>query len=318
MQFRTETEPLRGHQGMIAHGSPVWTIGSCFADNIGRRLADDLFEVRANPFGPLFNPASIELLLTRLACGQEVAPAEFFEHEGLWRSFEFHSRVCGKSATEAAENANRLIRSMHDELPRLRCLAITLGSSFTFTHNPSSRVVANCHKQPASLFRLDAMSPEETFSAISRALEALRIVNPGLEVIVTVSPVRHAAYGQRRDKLSKASLLLATQMLEEAGAAVYFPAYEIMMDDLRDYRFYAPDMAHPSDQAADYIYEIFARSFFSTETEAIAAEAGKLARLAAHRPADPGRHAKAVAEAREKLLAKYPQLKTAIINNANC
>lgn len=314
MQFRTETEPLKGFEGLVGHGVPLWTIGSCFADNIGSRLADDLFEVRANPFGPLFNPASIELALTRVASGEEVSTGDFFEHEGTWRSYEFHSRVSGTSAEEAAGNANRIIRAMREELPRLGCVAITLGSAFAFTHLPSGRVAANCHKQPASQFRLDMMTAEDAYGSISRALEALRRVNPGLKAIVTVSPVRHAAYGQRRDKLSKASLLTATAILEEAGEAVYFPAYEIMMDDLRDYRFYAPDMAHPTAQAADYIYDIFARSFFSPETALAAAEARKLTRLAAHRPADPERHAAALAAAREKLLAKYPQLKTVLIN----
>lgn len=314
MQFRTETEPLKGFEGLVGHGVPLWTIGSCFADNIGSRLADDLFEVRANPFGPLFNPASIELALTRVASGEEVSTGDFFEHEGTWRSFEFHSRVSGTSAEEAAGNANRIIRAMREELPRLGCVAITLGSAFAFTHLPSGRVAANCHKQPASLFRLETMTAGESAAAISRALEALRRVNPGLRAIVTVSPVRHTAYGQHRDKLSKATLLLATQRLEEAGKAVYFPSYEIMMDDLRDYRFYAADMAHPTDQAADYIYDIFAQSFFSEETARLAAEARKFTLLTGHRPADPERHARNVAAAREKLLAKYPQLKTVLIN----
>ena len=201
---------------------------------------------------------------------------------------------------------------MREELPRLGCVTLTLGSAFAFTEERTGRVVANCHKQPASLFRLGAMT-----AAISRTLAALRSVNPGLKAIVTVSPVRHAAYGQRRDKLSKASLLLATSRLEENGEAVYFPAYEAMMDDLRDYRFYAPDMAHPTEQAADYIYELFARSFFSKETLRIAAEVRKLSLLKAHRPADPARHARAVAELRAALLAKYPQLKNAIDDNGN-
>ncbi len=317
MLFRTETEPLKGFEGVLGHGIPVWTIGSCFADNIGRRLRDDLFEARANPFGPLFNPASIERVLARVASGEEVSPADFFEHEGVWRSFEFHSRISGATPEEAAENANRLIRAMREELPRLGCVTLTLGSAFAFTEERTGRVVANCHKQPAPLFRLGAMTPDESYGAVSRALAALRSVNPGLKAVVTVSPVRHAAYGQRRDKLSKASLLLATSRLEENGEAVYFPAYEAMMDDLRDYRFYAPDMAHPTEQAADYIYELFARSFFSKETLRIAAEARKLSLLKAHRPADPVRHARAVAELRAALLAKYPQLKNAIDDNGN-
>lgn len=314
MLFRTETEPLKGFEGLIRHGQPLWTIGSCFADNIGSRLAADLFEVRANPFGALFNPASIEAQLLRVAEGREVGPGEFFEREGRWYSFDFHSIISGSSPEEAAAKANSLIRAMRDELPRLSCLMITLGSAFTFTNLLSGSIVANCHKQPARQFRLEMMTAEDAYGSISRALEALRRVNPGLRAIVTVSPVRHTAYGQHRDKLSKATLLLATQRLEEAGEAVYFPSYEIMMDDLRDYRFYAADMAHPTDQAADYIYDIFARSFFSEETARLAAEARKFTFLTAHRPADPERHALSVAAAREKLLAKHPQLKTVLIN----
>ncbi len=315
MRFRTETEPLAGYGGMIVHGAPVWTIGSCFADNIGQRLAADLFEVRVNPFGPLFNPASIASMLLRVVRREEVAPESFFEHEGLWRSFDFHSRVSGLSARAAADHANRLVNAMRDELPRLRCLTVTLGSSFTFTNTATGRVVANCHKQPVSLFSLGSLRAGEISAMLAEAFGEMRNVNPGLKVVLTVSPVRHSAYGQRRDKLSKAACLLASAELEEAGAAVYFPAYEIMMDDLRDYRFYAPDMAHPTDQAADYIYDIFAHSFFSEETRKMAVDARAYTRLAAHRPADPVRHRLALDAARQKLLAKYPQLNNALAPN---
>ncbi len=318
MRFRTETEPPAGYQGMIVHGEPVWTIGSCFADNIGQRLAADLFEVRANPFGPLFNPASIAAALLRVARREEVAPESFFEHEGVWRSFDFHSRVSGPTAAEAADRANTLIAAMSDELPRLRCLAVTLGSAFTFTHAATGRVVANCHKQPAALFSRGSLGVGEMTSLLGEAFAALRSVNPGLRIILTVSPVRHSAYGQHPDKLSKAACLLATAELEREAGVVYFPAYEIMMDDLRDYRFYAPDMAHPTDQAADYIYEIFARCFFSEETRRVADAARGLTRLAAHRPADPERHRAALEAARTKLLAKYPQLNNALAYNGIC
>ncbi len=314
MQFRTEIPPLRGVEGTVVHGIPVWTIGSCFADNIGKLLRADLFDARVNPFGALYNPASIASLLTLVARGGAVTPDEFFCRDGAWVSFRFHSAVSGATAVEAADKANRLIRAMRAELPRLGCLAITLGSVFTFTHNASGRVAANCHKQPSALFTPGTLSLDQTVALLRDAINALRGVNPGLRVILTVSPVRHLAYGFQRDKRSKATLILAAAALEEEGAATYFPAYEALIDDLRDYRFYGPDMAHPSEQAALYVYDLFARSFFTPATRAIAEEARAYARLAAHRPADPARHAAMLAAAREKLLAKHPQLTSAIDN----
>lgn len=314
MQFRTEIPPLRGHEGVIVHGRPVWTIGSCFAENIGKLLRADLFDVRVNPFGAVYNPASIAALLNAVTAGEEVSPDEFFCRDGAWVSFRFHSAVSGTTPQEAADKANRIISGMREELPRLGCVAITLGSVFTFTHNESGRVATNCHKQPASLFTLGSLSLDQTTELLRESIAGLRAVNPELNVILTVSPVRHLAYGFQRDKRSKATLILAAGTLEEEGTALYFPAYEAVLDDLRDYRFYGPDMTHPSEQAALYVYDLFANSFFNPATRAIAEEARAYSRLAAHRPTNPERHATMLAAAREKLLAKHPQLTTPLDN----
>lgn len=287
MNFRTEIEPLPGLCGTISHDSRIWTIGSCFADNIGDRLLADGFDVEVNPLGTLYNPLSILRSVRHVTSGKVFRPSEFFEHEGKWRNYDFHSIFARRSAEESAEFVNSTLERLRRALPKLTTLMLTFGSARCFVLKSTDEVVANCHKQHPALFRTEDIAFADCAEAIRETVETLRASAPNLrQIVLTVSPIRHKAYGLHADRLSKSTLLLACDeaVKEMAESAVYFPSYEIMMDDLRDYRFYAADMVHPSEVAVDYIYDIFARTFFTEATIREASFHRRAFRRSLHRP----------------------------------
>lgn len=287
MQFRTEISPLPGLRGSISHSTPVWTIGSCFADNIGDRMLSEGFDIEVNPLGTLYNPLSMLNSVATLAEGRTYAPSDFFPHEGKFRSYDFHSVYSRPTAEAAAELVNSRLESLRAALPHLSTLMLTFGSARCFRLKSTGQAVANCHKQHPDLFRVEDLSVDTCAEAISETVSLMRRVAPQLsQVILTVSPIRHKSYGLHADKLSKATLLLACDKIvnSDPESIIYFPSYEIMMDDLRDYRFYASDMTHPSDVAVDYIYDTFSRTFYSDTTRREAASRLREFRRSLHRP----------------------------------
>lgn len=287
MQFRTEISPLPDLRGAIDYSSRVWTIGSCFADNIGDRMLAEGFDIEVNPLGTLYNPLSILNSIAALVEGKVYTPADFFPHEGKFRSYDFHSIYSRPTAEEAAELVNSRLTQLHEGLQQLSTLILTFGSARCFRLKSTGQAVANCHKQHPDLFRVDDLSVEVCVEAISETISLMTRVCPELSrVILTVSPIRHKAYGLHTDKLSKATLLLACERVRQSDPSLilYFPSYEIMMDDLRDYRFYASDMVHPSEVAVDYIYDLFSRTFYSDPTIREAASRLRAFRRTLHRP----------------------------------
>lgn len=271
----------------LTHAQRVWTLGSCFSDEVGRRLSGELFNVEVNPMGILFNPLSIARALERVISGEPCTAEElvYSELSGLWHCFDFHSSFSTPTAEATLANINSAVGRLHSSLPTLSCLMLTFGSARAFVRRSSGNVVANCHKFPASEFEVRDYTAQEIADRFAPLLQRLKVIAPQLQVLLTVSPVRHKAYGFHADKLSKANLLIATDMITaRCEFAEYFPAYEIMTDELRDYRFYAADMIHPSDTAADYIYRRFADIYFSSSTRSIAKEGAALVRRMAHRP----------------------------------
>lgn len=287
MQFRTEISPLPDLRGAIDHSSRVWTIGSCFADNIGDRMLAEGFDIEVNPLGTLYNPLSILNSIAALVEGKVYTPADFFPHEGKFRSYDFHSIYSRPTAEEAAELVNSRLTQLHEGLQQLSTLILTFGSARCFRLKSTGQAVANCHKQHPDLFRVDDLSVETCVEAISETISLMTRVCPELSrVILTVSPIRHKTYGLHTDKLSKATLLLACERVRQSDPSLilYFPSYEIMMDDLRDYRFYASDMVHPSEVAVDYIYDLFSRTFYSDPTIREATSRLRAFRRTLHRP----------------------------------
>lgn len=287
MDFRTQIKSLQGLTGTIRHGQPMLMIGSCFTDNIGRCLENELFDVVVNPFGPIYNPLSILRAIRILAEDYNVHPDSLFEHEGRYHSFLFHSRYSGADSAESVcEKMNESIRIASDCLRKCDNVIITFGTTQVYALSSSGEVVANCHKLPQSQFLSYNLTLNETIKAIESIYRAIRSVNLKAKIVFTVSPLRYLGDGAHANQLIKATLLLAVEEIitQYPGEIIYFPAYEIMMDDLRDYRFYAEDMRHPSDMAVKYIYDNFRDSFFDETTLSVASEASKITRRMAHKP----------------------------------
>lgn len=317
MEWSTEVK-IPESPDKIAHGMPVVTIGSCFSDAVGNRLRQRLFDVQVNPLGTLYNPLSIADALERAINGYTYTSADLFEARGMWHCLDFHSAFSRTDRTEALDGMNSAIAALHDALSSLRVLMITFGSAHAFVHKATGRVAGNCHKLPPSEFSETDIPVNAIANRFTALVKRLQSMSPGLTVIFTVSPIRHKAYGFHADKLSKARLLLATEEICAATGAHYFPAYEIMNDELRDYRFYAADMIHPSETAADHIFDRFAQTYFTAATRTLAASCLNLTRRLAHRPmagdcsGEYARFAKGTLDLAEELTKNHPELTDAI------
>lgn len=282
--FYTEVK-IEKTPGIVVHGQKMWTIGSCFADEIGQRLQQAMFDIRVNPCGTLYNPLSIARMLIRIANCELYSHNDIFCNNGLWHCMDFHSSFSNCDQDETLQRINNVITTLHSELPNLKLLTLTFGSARAFIRTDNGIVAGNCHKLPAENFKVTDLTADEIVRATTEAITHLRTIVPQLRIIYTVSPIRHKAYGFHADRLSKANLLIAVDRLCQLDEnATYFPAYEIMNDELRDYRFYAADMIHPSEVACNHIYSRFADTFFTNDTRHAADNATRLSRRLAHRP----------------------------------
>lgn len=318
LKLRTEVKPLKGCEGLISHNDRILLLGSCFSDNIGSRLEADLFDAEVNPFGALYNPFSIYLALQRLAERRPVTLEELFQHNGLWHSFYFHSAFSSSSSENALEKMNESLDRGANQLRNATVIIVTLGSARGFALKKGV-AVANCHKMPAASFDEFEMDSSEVAESIKAAIDTIRSVNKQAKMIFTVSPIRHTGYGLHKNALSKAALLLGLHRVieEHPNTTVYFPAFEIMMDDLRDYRFYAEDMKHPSAVAVDYIYEVFIESFMTADTRAMALDCRSFTRRINHRPLSMSPEAISTElatrrEMKENFLRAYPVVRQAL------
>jgi len=260
-----ETAPVR-----VSREQPLLLVGSCFSDEMGLRMEAAGMEVASNPFGTLYNPLSIAECLERALDNRPIGPDQLVFRDGLWHSWLHHTRFSHPDRQVCLDRCNQAIRSAHDLLGRQPLLLCTFGTAYAFYLNdkegrPTASVAANCHKAPAAWFTRRRLTVEEIVTRWQRLSSKLSAA--GVNTILTVSPIRHLADTAHGNQLSKAVLLLACERLVEQGcAAAYFPAYEILLDELRDYRFYTRDLCHPSDLAADIIWERFQNAFMD-ETE---------------------------------------------------
>ncbi len=284
MRFRTEIE-LQPSAWKIGHTTPIVMLGSCFTDEIGSRLDIDGFNVMHNPSGPLYNPESILNCLRRTILDEPYVMADLTPGSRGWHCLDYASRYSGSDPSALLADINGTRLALHDALYALPAVIITLGSAYVFRVKDTGHTVGNCHKFPASYFLRHLLSPDEIYDTLGGILDLLRQAGV-CHVIFTVSPIRHLADGLHGNTVSKSSLHTALNCILEENQATtsYFPSYEIMVDDLRDYRFYAADMKHPSETAVDYIYEKFAETFFSQDTCREALEARRRHIAAAHRP----------------------------------
>lgn len=283
MNFRTEIFPEKP-QRLIAHSDSLLFIGSCFADNIGRAFCEAGFNANVNPFGVVFNPSSVARSLYHAIKNKPFSAEDLVFSQGLWHSWFHHGSFAHNNATLLLDEVNHALNETHQFLKQANVLFVTLGTAWVFQHKELGFVVTNCHKVSAANFNRYALRVDEIVQQWKPLLTDLRAFNPSLKVVFTVSPVRHLADGAHGNQLSKATLLLAVNELCETMDCAYFPAYELLLDDLRDYRFFDSDMTHPSAFAVDYIKEKLFASWLSSQTQQLANEVIKLRKAESHRP----------------------------------
>ncbi len=289
MKFRTEIRvaPLGT---AIGHADGVLFFGSCFADEMCRRMASLKFRAEGNFTGPLFNPASVAALLRRAGDPAPVASDELRQDaDGWWFHYDASTLLSAPDRETALGRCNEALDRLRTLLPAARCVVVTFGTAWVYRLRENGRIVANCHKQPQSLFERERLGVGAIVEEWSQLLAGPLAEK---EVIFTVSPVRHLGDGLEGNSLSKAVLRLAVgELTERFDRAHYFPAYEILTDDLRDYRFYADDLVHPSQQAVDYVWERFAEAALSDEARRLLPEVERLAAQCNHRPRRAGSEA---------------------------
>ena len=247
----------------IDYSSGIVSIGSCFADEIGARLQDGDFHVELNPFGALYNPASIAAAVRRLMEDNPIGREDLVEHEGLWHSWHHHGSFSRSTAGATLTTCNSRLHKAHAALKEASVLMITFGTAWVFELVSSVEfgvIVANCHKLPPQMFERRRMTVEEIVSLWQPLLQELEAYYPNLKVLFTVSPIRHLADGAHGNQLSKSTLLLAVDQLVDERKAFYFPSYEIVLDELRDYRYFDEKMTHPTPLAVDVVWERFQRA----------------------------------------------------------
>lgn len=282
MKFRTEIEPL--HTDLtIGYRNHILSLGSCFATQMAERLEAAKFPVVKNPSGILFNPLSIAGAIRSYAAQQPVTREELGFDGELWYHFDFHGDLSAPTPDEALQRMNRARQLGAEALRRSDRVILTFGTAWVYEHR--GRVVANCHRQPASEFTRRRLSVEEIVGTLAELFDGPLA---GKRILLTVSPVRHLGDGLSGNAASKATLRVAVEELTERfPQAIYFPAFEILTDDLRDYRFYADDLVHPAPKAVDYLWERFTEALLDDEARRLLPEVESIVAAAAHRPRNP-------------------------------
>lgn len=283
----------------VAYQQPLLLVGSCFTEHMGNSLQEMKFEVLQNPNGILFDPQSVAASLVSYVQNKQYNEDDLFLLNEVWQSWQHHSRFSGMNKAEVVQMINASQQAAHDFLKKAEWLVITLGSSFSYRTTEAvpeeqranagpEGAVANCHRAPSQWFRKHMMTIEETKSVLDNALHQVRYFNPKIKTIFTISPVRHLRDGVIDNNRSKARLLeVVHHLVNKFDRLYYFPAYELVIDVLRDYRFYDIDMAHPNYPATQFVLEKFMTNFVDEPSQQLAAELRKLAIARRHKPFHP-------------------------------
>ena len=287
MDFRTHVE-LPEKEVKIAHSERIMLWGSCFVENIGHLLKENKFRCEVNPLGILYNPISIAESMRQVLAKKVYQETDLFQSGGMWHSWMHHSDFSSSSAEDCLKRINGNMAVVTETLSDTDWLVVTWGTAYVYYLQQSRMIVGNCHKQPEKLFVRKRLDIAEIVDVWKCLIDKLRALNPRLKVLFTVSPIRHAKDGMHGNQLSKSVLLLAVdEVCRACSDCFYFPSYEIMMDELRDYRFYADDMLHSSTRAVEYIWECFSQCYFTKETIGLIKEWEGIKRALEHRPFNP-------------------------------
>jgi len=287
MKLQTQI-PLTPQQNQIDYESKILLMGSCFTENIGEKLAFYKFQQLQNLFGIVFHPVAIEKLVTRAINGDLFNEADIFRHNEQWHCFEVHSKLSTNDKTAFISNLNTNLENLKVYLEKASHIIFTFGTAWIYRFIESDAIVANCHKIPQKKFLKELLSVEEVSAAIENTSTLIKTVNPHATVITTVSPVRHIKDGFVENMQSKAHLLAGLhETIAEQNRAFYFPSFELMMDELRDYRFYEEDMIHPNNLAISIIWERFKKVWIALETEQLQKEIETIQNGLQHKPFNP-------------------------------
>jgi len=317
MQFRTQI-PISKSNSPIDYNSKVLSIGSCFAENMAEKFDYFKFQNETNPFGIIFNPVSIEKLFERISKQQMFEEKDVFFHNERWNSYEVHSDLSNSDRQELLETLNKAITETHKQIKDATHIIITFGTSWIYRNLEKDEIVANCHKVPQKQFSKELLSVEVIQKSTQNTIEAIQTLNSNINFIFTISPVRHIKDGFVENQLSKSHLFTGLHSILKTEHSKlnteYFPSYEIMMDELRDYRFYAEDMLHPNQIAIDYIWKLFSESYISENSFAIMKEVDEIQKSLRHRSFNPesDQHQKFLAKLQQKIEAlgkKLPHIK---------
>lgn len=318
MNFTTKI-PIEKLPNQITYESKILSIGSCFSEHISAKLERYKFKHYNNPFGIIFQPDAIESIITRAIELRLFTQADLFFDNELWHCFEVHSELNNPDAEDMLLNLNGILTYLNGELQTCSHLMITLGTAWTYRHLETDCRVANCHKVPQIEFQKELISCEEITHTLCTIYSKLKVFNPDANFLFTVSPVRHLKDGFVENQWSKANLISGLHTFRSHLSAIelkkvqYFPSYEIMMDDLRDYRFYTSDFLHPNELAIQYIWELFKETYISYHAFPIMNELESIQKGLAHRPFNPNttQHqlfVQKLHERIEQLQDKYPHL----------
>lgn len=304
MQFRTQI-PISKSKNPIDYNSKILSVGSCFAENMAEKFDYFKFQNETNPFGIIFNPVSIEKLFSRV-CNEDVfTEKDIFFHNERWHSFEVHSDLSNANRQELLETLNKAITETNKQIKKATHIIVTFGTSWIYRNIESTEIAANCHKVPQKQFSKELLSVEVIQKSIQNTIDLIQTLNPNINFIFTISPVRHIKDGFVENQLSKSHLFTALHSALNTEHlklnTEYFPSYEIMMDELRDYRFYKEDMLHPNQIAIDYIWKLFSENYISQESISTMQEVDEIQKSLRHRSFNPE------SEQHQKFLAKLQQ-----------
>lgn len=307
MNFSTKV-PIAAYTFPIHYDTRLLLLGSCFTEHIGQKLHYFKFHATTNPFGIIFNPVSIEKLIDRAIQQRYFTEADIFFHNDLWHCYEVHSELSHPDKDFFLARLHQMLDDFHLQILHSSVFIITLGSAWVYRHTATNEIVANCHKVPQSEFSKEILSPEIIQQSLQNTIRLVQKVNPDCQFIFTVSPVRHLKEGFVENQRSKAHLITAIhQLMHTAGNSTttmnYFPSYEIVMDELRDYRFYTEDMLHPNQTAIDYIWERFGQHYMAQACFSIMQEIDSIQKSLNHRPfhSDTQSHQRFLAAVRQKI-----------------
>lgn len=283
MEFRT-TFDIEKSLSKITYTDKVLFIGSCFATSIGSKFSEGRFPVIINPSGTVFNPVSVSKTLGTIMSEKQSAIDDLYFYDGLYLSLNHYTEFSSENPETLIDKINNTSGEALDFLRKAKYLFITFGTSRVYRRKDNGEIVSNCHKIPSDRFISELLTVSEIVSLWNKQLDSLHSLYPGLKVIFTVSPVRHLKDSAHGNQISKAVLLLAIEkLLKHPIVPHYFPAYEILMDDLRDYRYYSEDMIHPSQTAIDYIWKLFSEVYFDSASLKIWKEAANISKAVNHK-----------------------------------